>query len=211
MESLRRRGAGDDDHAGEFILIITWAIGLTSCFVYRREHTKKRKVSGELNLICYWEDRRKTRLCVRVARAVDVKAADVEGTSDPYVVGTLRAGVKGVQGREDQVYRTKTVKVTLFWLFWLFLVILVIFGYFRMSNWTDVVFSSQASAPTTAVTPATGISTACSRARSGTRRSSATGTTRRTYSRRVKEGRRGTTWSTRCSWTAALEPLISAS
>ena len=88
-----------------------------------REHTKKRKVSGELNLICYWEDRRKTRLCVRVARAVDVKAADVEGTSDPYVVGTLRAGVKGVQGREDQVYRTKTVKVTLFWLFWLFLVI----------------------------------------------------------------------------------------
>ena len=90
-----------------------------------REHTKKRKVSGELNLICYWEDRRKTRLCVRVARAVDVKAADVEGTSDPYVVGTLRAGVKGVQGREDQVYRTKTVKVTLFWLFWLFLVISV--------------------------------------------------------------------------------------
>ena len=102
-----------------------------------REHTKKRKVSGELNLICYWEDRRKTRLCVRVARAVDVKAADVEGTSDPYVVGTLRAGVKGVQGREDQVYRTKTVKVTLFWLFWLFLVILVIFGYSRTGNCTD--------------------------------------------------------------------------
>ena len=110
---------------------------MTSCFVYRREHTKKRKVSGELNLICYWEDRRKTRLCVRVARAVDVKAADVEGTSDPYVVGTLRAGVKGVQGREDQVYRTKTVKVTLFWLFWLFLVILVIFGYSRTGNCTD--------------------------------------------------------------------------
>jgi len=72
-----------------------------------------------------------------VARAVDVKAADVEGTSDPYVVGTLRAGVKGVQGREDQVYRTKTVKVTLFWLFWLFLVILVIFGYSRTGNCTD--------------------------------------------------------------------------
>ena len=86
-----------------------------------REHTKKRKVSGELNLTCYWEDRRKTRLCVRVARAVDVKAADVEGTSDPYVVGTLRTGVKGVQGQEDQVYRTKTVKVSIF---------LVIFGYF---------------------------------------------------------------------------------
>ena len=99
-----------------------------------REHTKKRKVSGELNLICYWEDRRKTRLCVRVARAVDVKAADVEGTSDPYVVGTLRAGVKGVQGREDQVYRTKTVKVSIF---------LVIFGYFRTGNCTDTcVFSS---------------------------------------------------------------------
>ena len=57
---------------------------------------------------------------------MDVKAADVEGTSDPYVVGTLRAGVKGVQGREDQVYRTKTVKVTLFWLFWLFWLFLVI-------------------------------------------------------------------------------------
>jgi hypothetical protein len=73
---------------------------------------------------------------------VDVKAADVEGTSDPYVVGTLRAGVKGVQGREDQVYRTKTVKVTLFWLFWLFwyfgiLVILVILVIVRTGNCTD--------------------------------------------------------------------------
>ena len=35
VESLRRRGAGDDDHAGEFILIITWAISMTSCFVHR--------------------------------------------------------------------------------------------------------------------------------------------------------------------------------
>ena len=64
-------------------------------------------------------NRRKTKLCVRVMRAKNVKAADVGGTSDPYVVGTLRAGTgtaKGVKrgdGREDQTYRTKTVRATL--------------------------------------------------------------------------------------------------
>ena len=84
-----------------------------------RVHSKNRRVAGELNLMCFWEDRRKTKLCVRVMRARNVKAADVGGTSDPYVVGTLRAGtgtVKGVKsgdGREDQTYRTKTVRATL--------------------------------------------------------------------------------------------------
>ena len=84
-----------------------------------RVHSKNRRVAGDLNLMCFWEDRRKTKLCARVMRARNVKAADVGGTSDPYVVGTLRAGigtVKGVKsgdGREDQTYRTKTVRATL--------------------------------------------------------------------------------------------------
>ena len=83
-----------------------------------RVHSKNRRVAGDLNLMCFW-DRRKTKLCARVMRARNVKAADVGGTSDPYVVGTLRAGigtVKGVKsgdGREDQTYRTKTVRATL--------------------------------------------------------------------------------------------------
>jgi hypothetical protein len=73
------------------------------------EHTKNRDVSGALCLSPFFVDDEKTRLCVRVLRATDIKAADMGGTSDAYVKATLRGGVAGV---DDQVFRTKVVHKT---------------------------------------------------------------------------------------------------
>ena len=73
------------------------------------EHTKNRDVSGALCLSPFFVDGEKTRLCVRVLRATDIKAADMGGTSDAYVKATLRGGVAGV---DDQVFRTKVVHKT---------------------------------------------------------------------------------------------------
>ena len=66
-------------------------------------------MSGALCLSPFFVDGEKTRLCVRVLRATDIKAADMGGTSDAYVKATLRGGVAGV---DDQVFRTKVVHKT---------------------------------------------------------------------------------------------------
>lgn len=79
-----------------------------------RTHSKKRKVSGECNVIAYFIDDEKTKLCVRVTRAKDIKAADLGGTSDPYVRATLTTPIKDPEtGREDQIFKTKVVWKTI--------------------------------------------------------------------------------------------------
>ena len=77
-----------------------------------QEHSGNRSVSGEVNLMIYFVDTLKTKLCVRLIKAKNIKAADMGGTSDPYVLAKLPTGVKGVRGREDQIYRTKVVFAT---------------------------------------------------------------------------------------------------
>ena len=72
-------------------------------------HGSKARTSGEVLLVAYFADARKTRLRVRVVKARNIKAADVTGTSDAYVVGTLR---DATSAKEDQVFRTKVVEKT---------------------------------------------------------------------------------------------------
>mmetsp|Transcript_47123 Transcript_47123/g.151052 ORF Transcript_47123/g.151052 Transcript_47123/m.151052 type:complete len:764 (-) Transcript_47123:15-2306(-) len=67
-----------------------------------QEHTSRRVVSGRLSVRVYWTDEEQTRLRVFVNRAVNIKAADVQGTSDPYV--TIQVG--------DKQRQTKTVMKT---------------------------------------------------------------------------------------------------
>ena len=49
------------------------------------EHSSKRNVTGEVNVMVYFIDRRKTKLCLRLIKARNIKAADLGGTSDAYI------------------------------------------------------------------------------------------------------------------------------
>ena len=74
----------------------------------RGRRTVRSATSGRGRSRACLADARKARLRVRVVKAV-FKAADVTGTSDAYVVGTLR---DATSAKEDQVFRTKVVEKT---------------------------------------------------------------------------------------------------
>jgi hypothetical protein len=107
---------GADDAMGQFV----WSVGdiptarerdhrAEPRFRAWEAHGSKARTSGEVLLVAYFADARKTRLRVRVVKARNIKAADVTGTSDAYVVGTLR---DATSAKEDQVFRTKVVEKT---------------------------------------------------------------------------------------------------